>query len=161
METKNLVNFDVPGDHLEDSGEGGLFAIMVVPEPEGYDTMCHVDAKTVILRPDVCVSEHRNALWEPWEHGRMTNGKAYQQLTQAGMEELARWALMTTSDHDLSLPLLASAFLGSTCHSLWNARQSAYWTAGVDDLTEQGKTLYDSLKAAYGVEPLILTFLDT
>lgn len=162
MLKREMVRFPSEGDGLEHSGEGGIYVIMVVPEPWEHDGHnAHVDVHATLSRPDVCLSARRTEIWEPYDHAKLGSGRVYQALTAKGENELAQWALRATHDSEISAPLLASVFLGSSGVPLWSSDLSAYWTAGVDDLTEAGKALYDGLKAAYGVEPVLLTFLDT
>jgi hypothetical protein len=69
--------------------------------------------------------------------------------------------MYTLGRDDISLPLLAAVFLGSTGASMWAPTKHEYFTAKYEHLTQHGKTLYDGLRLAYGVEPTLLTFLDT
>jgi hypothetical protein len=62
---------------------------------------------------------------------------------------------------DDSVELLMALHLGSTGSSLWSESGGHYFCAEYKDLSKEGRALYDSAKAAYGIEPLILTFLDT
>jgi hypothetical protein len=52
-------------------------------------------------------------------------------------------------------------FLGSTSASLWDEQRSRYFEVTKDDLTMDGKEIYNALQRAYGVDPILLTFLDT
>ena len=123
---KNLVTFPSGGVY-EDSGEGGLYVMMVVPEPNGFRHNCHVDGIITVSEVDVEVTN--SGLWRKY------------------------W-------DDASTSLLFAAHIGSTPESLWNA-DDGYFTANRDDLTEAGRALYESVKAAYGIDPVLVTCLDT
>jgi hypothetical protein len=167
-----LVKFPEGGD-WEDSGEGGLFVMMVVVRPmteEGYedrskwDTFCSVDVPISLPRPDVCVSPERGLLWDPYDYD--TSGFKYMSevrdaLTKAGRKDLLRWVYGARSDMDDSVELLVATHLGSTGQSLHSESRGSYFCAGYEDLAVKGKALYDATKIAFGIEPLLLTFLDT
>jgi hypothetical protein len=151
--------------HYRDTGEGGVFVLLAVPEPSGYSHGCHVDVSINLSAPDACLnSDLRNAVWQPFDYHKSGYKKAFQAkdaLDAAGQPELGAWALQTTSPDDWSANLLAAVHLGSSPHSLWSEQQGAYWTATVDDLTDAGLALHDGLRAAFGVEPVLITCLDT
>ncbi len=180
---QEMISWPVEGAHYHDSGEGGMFAWMVVPEAvssgeafgsNAYGTNCHVDVggylsrpRSFLDRPDACVSTEAAAKLYEWRDYRkswvqqsMEIGKILEQHTQG--TALSRAALYRTlGADDISVPLLASTFLGSTCLSLWNEDVGRYFEAGRGDLTAQGRRLYDIQSEVYGVGPVILTFLDT
>ncbi len=57
---------------------------------------------------------------------------------------------------------LAVVVLGTTGWSGWNRAEGRSWECRVDDLTDEGKTLYRQFEALYpGCELHLLTFLDT
>lgn len=65
------------------------------------------------------------------------------------------------SSRFLSIPLLAAIVLGNTGWSGWNSK--SYWKCSYDDLTDDGKALYNSIQTLYGKHASLhlLTFLDT
>jgi hypothetical protein len=179
---QEMVNWPGPFDSYHDSGEGGLFAWMVVPEAtsDGEDLApnvagynCHVDVEAYLSRPrvalrapDVCISADRVKVYEPhdYKNGWITRSMELDRLIQqqpGDHRELRRAVIQSLGSDDLSVPMLAAVFLGSTCHSLWDERMSSYFEVTPDSLTEGGKALYNGFQAAYGVDPMILTFLDT
>lgn len=132
------MNFPSPlSPHLEDSGEGGVYVIMAVPKEGDENDACCVDVSIQLTEPDVLLDPGRVA--DVWGDG--LSGAAHPDR--------------------VSLPLRAAVFLGSTSASPWDERAGNYWCARPDDLTEDGKVLYDALRRANGAEPLLLTFLDT
>jgi hypothetical protein len=180
---EELVNW--PGTlDLTDSGEGGLFAWMIVPEamtdgdvpgPNVYGNNCHVDVtaylsrpRLMINRPDVCVSPECSQVFVPYEHRNswfdhsMTLEKLVTAAEGEGETSPLRRALFgTLGQDDLSVPLLVAVFLGSTHQSLWDARLGRYFQVTKETLTLPGQALYSGFQAVYGVDPVILTFLDT
>lgn len=130
---RQMVYFPDIGPSMEDSGEGGMFVILVVPTPEDWQNHCAVDVNVILTQPDVCLNaEHRN-LW--------TYDLAYPNNT--------------------SLPVLAAVQMGSTHFSLCDRSKGKYWTAEYRHLTPEGASVSQSLARAYGVDPVLLTFLDT
>lgn len=81
-----------------------------------------------------------------------------------------------TKENDYnSVPLMACICLGTSSGS-WstiyhekpdldpgNLKVTKYgqWYCCYEDLTEEGKNVYDYIKKLYGIEPTLLTFLDT
>lgn len=51
--------------------------------------------------------------------------------------------------------------LGTTGASWFDTAAGEYWAASVDDLTEEGRKVVEGLKALYGLDVELLTFLDT
>lgn len=182
-----LVTFDLfTGGEWRDSFEGGQYVMLIAPESPDYRHNCHVDVNIQLSMPDVCQSE--NDLWVNRDHGETWrhSGDLYHYLRNRAEEttgvitdkpapewykrfrggrpdyrEWARWALRAISPEDLSRSVLFAAHLGSSPHSMYNETGGFYWTATLENLTDTGRALYDVVKATYGVEPLLLTFLDT
>lgn len=157
---EEMISFPPPGPGLTDAKEGGMYVLLVVPYPGGWSENCAVDAQAQISRADVCLSPGQSALWEPYRQGREPF-RAYDRLKAAGMDDLARGYLRLVDPDELSVPVLASVFLGSTSCSLVDEAADDWWTASESDLTSVGRAVWGGLRAAYGVEPLLLTFLDT
>lgn len=181
----DLVNWPSTLDY-EDSGEGGLFAWMIVPEYIGdgepyataantYGNNCYVDVNAYLSRPrillnspDVCVSSEGRKVFMPWKHRdswfdqSQTIDKRLKLDPNTEEGRTLRMALLKTlGADDISVPMKASVFLGSTSQSLYSSRQGGYFEVTKNDLTLTGKTLYNGFQQAFGVDPIILTFLDT
>jgi hypothetical protein len=120
-------------DAWRDTGEGGLFAWLVVPAKE-YDTAATVDCWAMLSDPDVALN-HKDL----WPH--------------AGS--------FSREEDENSAPLAAAVFLGSTRASLWNDEGGTYFIATAGDLTKAGADLHALLYELFGVRPLIATFLVT
>jgi len=135
----NLVNWPVPDPTfgLEDSGEGGLFAYLVVEFNDLTDISresggCFVDVQARLNFPDVVVTKSR------------VFPKSY--VTSNGRQ------------YPDSVALKFVAYLGATNFSL--CQNGNYFEVRYDHLTQDGKRLYDVVSKVYG-QPTILTFLDT
>jgi hypothetical protein len=159
----DLIHFPNPVEPYRDTGEGGLYVVLAVPEPRGHRYNCHVDVLINMGSPDATISDTGD-LWAPGAQrgdGWQNAMDAQDALRKAGRDDLATWATRVIDpETEQSVDLLAAVHLGSTPHSLWNDQAGRYWEAGVEDLTEHGRALHAALEAAYGA-PRILTFLDT
>jgi len=172
-----LVRFP-NGNGWRDAGEGGMYVILAVMEPEHWADNCNVDvystlqrnrpegaARSVVIRMsqhDAAVSAGVKDVWPEYDYESIIHkGEAIKFLRTAGKAVEARWAEQSEHRDDYSHPMLATVLLGSTSASLWDEQGERFFEATHDDLTYQGKVLYEVFKNAYGVEPVILTFLDT
>lgn len=157
-----MVNFPSPGDSYRDSGEGGMFVMMAVPEPDGFSHNCHVDGTIVISAVDVDVT--RSCIWESYDYhssNRQRRRQMEEVLKKNGDDDLRIWSSMLLLPEDFSDSLLFAAHMGSTHHSLWNEEMGVYFTAVKEDLTYEGRLLYEATKRAYGSQPILITCLDT
>jgi hypothetical protein len=71
------------------------------------------------------------------------------------------WSTRLVNTEDASDSLLFAAHMGSTCQSLWSTARSEYFTASREDLTPGGLKLYETIRTVYGIDPLLITCLDT
>lgn len=161
---QSMVNWPVGGDAYHDTGEGGMYAFLVIPTKEtDPEDACVVDVALHLTRPDVCVSGERE-LWEPFNYH--TSGSTRLHHVRSALERTDQPELKSKLEHlvgedELSVPLRTAVFLGSTGASLATAKGGGYFEATRDDLTPAGEALYDCLHQAYGTRPRIATFLDT
>lgn len=158
-----LINWP-DATHWDDSGTGGLFVMMLVIKPEGWQFNCSVDVDISLPRPVMCISDVHWKLWEAYDYD--TSGFKHQMdtmdfLKKAGRTDLQRWVTRARSSEDDSVELLMAMHIGSTPCSLHSEVTGGYFDATYDDLTVGGKGLYDMVKLAYGIEPTLVTFLDT
>lgn len=179
---QEMINWPSAFGEYHDSGEGGLFAWMAVPEamtdgdvpgPNVYGNNCHVDVSAYLSRPrimlntpDVCVSSERRKVFPPYDYrdGWLQQSMRLDRLIKEHLGDdrgLRRGLIQSLGADDISVPMLAAMFLGSTCHSLYSDSQGMHFEVTKDDLTPGGRTLYNAWQAVYGVDPVILTFLDT
>lgn len=142
------VRFPIGDSRYKDTKEGGMFVrLFVVPDEfEFYGVGicgaedCYQFCGEVYVGSDTgrCVEYFFpgiNQDWECWEDYRKY----------------------------LSIKLLANIWLGDTGWSGYNKQEERYFTATYDDLTDDGKRIYDTIKHVYdGLGSLhIVTFLDT
>lgn len=162
---QSMVNWPVGDDAYHDTGEGGMYAFLVIPTEDiaSRADACVVDISLQLTRPDVCVSEERE-LWEPFNYH--TCGSTRLHHVRSALERTDQTELKSKLDDliggdELSAPLRAAVFLGSTSASLATAQGGGYFQATRDHLTTAGESLYDCLHQTYGTRPRIATFLDT
>jgi hypothetical protein len=172
-----LVRFP-NGIEWKDTAEGGMYVVLAVREPSDWSDNCMVETYTTVQRNlpkdvkrsttvrmshhDVAISDAAKDLWEPHDYQSIElQENAAKALRGKGMAAEARWVDHANHWDDFSVSMLATAFLGSTSRSLWHKQSGGYFEATYDNLTYQGTVLYEVFKNAYGVEPVILTFLDT
>lgn len=177
---QEMVTWPDPTGSFRDSGEGGLFAWLIVPEALSsgeayganvYGNNCHVDVSAYLSRPrvmltspNVCVSPERSKIFTPYQHRDSWfdhTRELLERLDKAGDRPLKQALYRSMGADDVSVPMLAAVFLGSTHHSLYDETAGAYFRVRFEHLTQQGKQVYEALRLVYGVDPLILTFLDT
>lgn len=162
----SLIRWPGGDDRYHDTGEGGLFAWMVVPaeaDKPGVDN-CAVDTHLYLTRPDVMVS-HAPEMWEPSDY-RNTGWDRIERARDAlktlpGHEEAAEGLVEVMGRDELSQALRAAVFLGSTPCSYNRNNGTGYFQATAEHLTLEGLRIYDGLQFAFGTTPQILTFLDT
>lgn len=169
---KQMVNFPSPVGSYRDSGEGGLFVMMAVPEPEDFSHNCHVDGIIEASRPgrkskiqvsSVDVEVTRSRIWDPWDFDSPDHRRRreVEKILEKDHRDLWMWSTRMTLPEDHSDSLLFAAHMGSTGESLWDVDRSEYFTATRNDLTYEGRALYEAVKAAYSAEPMLITCLDT
>jgi hypothetical protein len=152
------------GETYEDSGEGGIYVELLVPEPEVWKHNCTIDGGVIeVSRPDSLVHQTDDLpIWAPWDSMGDHHDFEIQELLQnSGRRDLVRRVIGSRPTMDSSTPMLAALHLGSTSHGLRNVRTGQQWAAEYEDLTILGKMLYNTLKSAYDIEPVIVTMLDT
>ena len=163
----NLINWPVPDERYRDLGEGGLFAYLIIADfldgPAEVTTHCNVDTYAHLDLPDVCVSPEGIRLWPSGaqrEEEYRNASDVHHFLGQHGApDRLKEWPLATRSVSWMSESLWATVFLGSTSAALCD--EDGYFAAAYEHLTEPGRVLHDTMRHAYGIEPRLLTFLDT
>lgn len=122
---------------MEDTGEGGMAVFLVVPEsnwPECCINMPTLQAHDVIVRGQEKIERE---VWGFSQYDGPRNGHLYD---DTGLQ--------------------AVICLGTTGGSYLDD-ENGYFVARVEDLTLEGATLYALIRKLYGVEPMLLTFLDT
>jgi hypothetical protein len=144
-----------------DSGEGGLYAMLVVPSDDREDDPhCHIDVNVVMTAPDAPQSDVRD-FGGPYDAREARSRAEAEEILRTSSSKVAyHWAIRAYSPDALSASVQAAIHIGSTSASLVHVH-GGYFRVGYENLTTRGKLLYDTLKSAYDREPVILTFLDT
>lgn len=135
------VNFPVSDPNYKDTGEGGMAVYLLFEED-----------------PNICIPG--------------VGCFVYADCGLANLGEGTKMAISSTVDAEADLKngrvywiggqhASGLLYLGSTGAVLAKT-EGGYWTATYDDLTDQGKELYNLLHMLYaGSPPKIVTFLDT
>lgn len=138
-ESKSYVCWPTDWEH---TGEGGLAVYLIVPDQAGrYWNECAVSMPT--LKADAVIVR-----------GQQEDERRIWGVSQYDTPPEERTEIYTETD------LLACVCLGTT-GGAWRDEEYGYFIARVGDLTWEGKQIYDSLKELYGIEPVLLTLLDT
>ena len=171
-EIVGFVNFPIDSEEYRNTKEGGMFIRLVVADtgPSAWSA-CSAGHQTVLydesllgddVHPDKPIYgpsptvEEINAYHST---GSPTEEFHFPYL-HAKRERTAR-QIYGSMGRYMSIPYLAALTLGSTGWSGYSDKDG-YWRCTYEDLTEEGKALYNSIKALYGDNPLYLqTWLDT
>lgn len=166
-----MALIEIPDGSWGDTGEGGLYFMMVVLRPtlpngvpDSSKWPMHVCEETPITLsyPDAMVSPWR-PVWAPYSYedsGSKERFELADVLKKTGNERYMNWVMGARSHKEESAELLAAVQLGSVG---WvpNDPENGVFEARYEHLTAEGRAIYDAFRAAYGIEPLILTLLDT
>lgn len=135
--------------------------------PEDHRFNCIVDVEPTITmsQPDVMIYPVRSTLWSDWESTESREWEALEAMAWRdkrfeGEHAIRRAVARGINPAAQSDPVLAAVHMGSTCHSLVH-RDGEQFHAEYHHLTQNGKTIFDGLKLAFGAAPELYTFLDT
>ncbi len=161
------VAFPVSDPAWKNSGEGGMLVKLVVCDNREFDAQfgeCCGVSVTDVLQESFVGDDQRP---------KPVSRDGCDSLEDLQAEQVARAAWQAYHfphandsgggvEQFLSRSYLASLVLGSTGWSGWHEGEERYWECRFDDLTVEGKALYEQLKALYpGCDVHLLTFLDT
>lgn len=158
-----FVRFPIDDPRFKDSREGGTFIRLVVVEPEdGVWMPCPSGRQHVVYGGQYVGDDLRDrpeATNEAWP-----GIEALQALTLANerYDEFHFPHLYDGFDEyrQLSRPYLAALTIGAVERSF--VSDSDYWRCQYEDLTAQGKALYELIRSLYrGCEIYLQTWLDT
>lgn len=162
------VNFPVDSPEWEHTNEGGMFVRLVVmsntPSLQDY-LYCRGGKNHVImdesfigtdeLRTNNLDCQKDGSAWYAARDNEYDNH--FPKARCLGKSEQGRGTVLNT----ISIPYLAVTTLGSTGWSGFSQSQG-YWLCQYEDLTPEGKALYDSFKTGYpGTKVVLQTWLDT
>lgn len=130
--------------------------VVVEPETSDWNVCCSSGAHLIFNGPLIGDDRHETA-------GPTGNLEVDLKASEEHEERHFPYigGMITGIGDSISRPYLAAVTLGVTGWSGSSADHD-YWRCTVEDLTPQGRALYDSLAALYaGCDIHILTFLDT
>jgi hypothetical protein len=165
-DAESLINW--PRDHRFGTTGEGMFAFLVAlgEQPEARPNACNVDVHVYLSEPD-CRVPYRMAepqLWDGIDYhdrGRTKLHAARAALERAGESDLSGALKNLVGRDELSLPLRAAVLLGSTDMAPVWENGNGYFEPTRDDLTDDGRDLYDLFVRMFGAQPYIVTLLDT
>jgi hypothetical protein len=166
-DVKGLVNF--PIDQLPSSGEGGMYVLLVAMDPteRNLPVSCGGYVYHVFDETFMGSDRKQRAEFPPFEEGlsreeTLSRWRGYEQANK-DLESFYYPSIHAPDNKDyssyeryLSTGYLAAINMGSTGWS------SGDWLCSYEDLTEEGKVLYNLVAKIYpGSELHLQTWLDT
>lgn len=165
---EGFVNFPIRSKEYKNSGEGGMFVRLLVEEgnePNDWMECCGGDN---FFYYDECLVNT-----DVDQHPKDQNLKSFE-LWDAYYKRINKWEEKFfprihekdkpgnySMDKYLSKPYLAVLTIGSTNWSGYS-RKKGGWFCTYNDLTRDGKRLYDDMKKLYkGCKIILQTWLDT
>lgn len=161
-----FVNFPVKDPSYRNTNEGGMFVRLVVRDRLMGDTFVCCGGSNYYIHDETLLSEDKYPF--PPEPEELT------QESLADFEEREReWTTVRipriglrghsiTPLDDLSEPVPAVLTVGSTGWSGWSDTRKEYFTCRYEDLTDEGKALYQLMVKLYPHCDVVLqTWLDT
>lgn len=152
------LDYDDEENGWRDTGEGGLWATIVVPSDEEPAPRDEFDREHFLSIPDVIVGAASRS-------GQVAYGEAVLRdiwpLADAALQDMDAWNDPAKRHWGWSRPLLAVAELEFNPHAFVRGDGGDSFLVTYERLNDNGKQLYDALEAEHGREPLIITFLDT
>lgn len=143
-----FVNWAHDDEGYRDSGEGGLFAYAVWPEPK---MTCFGDVHPQMPAPDVLVDATGPLAMEFRAQRSNVDADDYNDSNEG----------YSAKEFDLQISTGTVVFLGSTGASLFREYGGSYFHVTSESLTDAGRIVIETLTAAYGSEPTFVTYLDT
>lgn len=166
-----FVNFPIDNPEYKSSGEGGMFVRLVVVGKEGKEWMQCCGGYCDVTYDESFIRDDKRERPEP---PNVENYKIQEKFLatldkeQKDLQEYDEFHFpdMYKQNNDFlkynSIPYLCAMTIGSTGWSGWNDKKREYWHCTIDDLSEQGKQLYDLVQKLYPNCDLYLqTWLDT
>lgn len=171
--TFGYVNFPVDDPWFENTKEGGMFVKLIAISNRQSESVCCGTENTSEFLSEVLVNDDIGSLSieDPdWETISQKELLEYNKKVEAREKKYFPFVqslrkntdISSTTHYYLSVPLLASVLLGSTGWSGFNKKTEETWFCTYDDLTKQGKDLYNQIKQLFpSAEIRLLTYLDT
>lgn len=163
-QVRGFVDFPINDPDYKNSGEGGMFVRLVVAENDenSYWGVCCGGTQSILydeqlLGDDIARDLSFEESVVSFSEGFPSENFHFPRLREAFNEPPGKL------DPYLSVPYLSIITLGTTGWSGWNESSGEYFRCRYENLTAEGKALYDSIKKLYeGKGTLYLqTWLDT
>lgn len=163
-----FVNFPVNDKNYENSNEGGMFVKLVVIN-DGNWSVCCGPGDNVSMFSDVMIDDDKpkknvtkpKHISEFAEKLELNKDNIKNNIT-FHYPRIDDDICGNLSSRYMSIPYLAIIDIGSTDWSGWNEKKKQYWHCTFDDLKDDGKALYNSMKKLYPkCDIRLVTFLDT
>ena len=162
-EVRGFVRFPVTDPDWKNTGEGGMFVRLVVYEKEGVDwKVCcggyqHIFCDESLLTDDALGRRERNSSEDL--QNILEEQEAWDHLLQKHFPNINQ---RDDQYQYVSRPYLCVLTLGMSGWSGFHEEKGHYWHCEIEDLTEEGKVLYESIKNLYpGCHVELMTWLDT
>jgi len=158
-----FVSFPIETADFIPSGEGGMFVKLVAVEnhdidsPDHFAKCCGANVYDVLQEP--LVGDDKTESLNELNYVRPEDITAGLRARRALQEQ--HFPEVIDHQRRLSRPYLASIVLGSTGWSGIHRESGEKWHCTVDNLTPEGKQLYDQVSSLYPKADIhLLTFLD-
>lgn len=169
LEMSGCVNFPVSDPLWNNSGEGGMVVKLVVVNntdfdaPDNFEVCCGAHVFDVYSEPLI----GDDARKRPEVLGEYDSAESVM-AEQLAFREWEAYHYPHLHDepfsrgNELSRPYLAVVVLGSTGWSGWSDELGRSWSCTYQDLSDDGKRLYEMMRSLYpGCALHLLTFIDT
>jgi hypothetical protein len=163
-EVRGFVDFPINDPLYKNSGEGGMFVRLVIAENDEnrYWGVCCGGTQSflydeVLLGDDVIRDLDVSESVVSFSEGFPSENFHFPNLRNVFSEPPGKL------DPYLSIPYLSTITLGTTGWSGWNEDKGEYFRCRYENLTAEGKGLYDLIKELYEGEGTLYlqTWLDT
>ena len=164
-EHAGCVNFPVNDPLYRNSKEGGMFVRLVIEEDPGNPTLVCIGGQNQSAMDESLIgTDDFQGNHQTWQEARRELERQTLRHFPDSEEdyEIGERSQVTSRRHR-SVNYLAVLTLASTGWSGYDDREpGGYWICQYENLTQEGRALYDGLKTAYpGARMTLQTWLDT
>lgn len=169
-----FVNFPIDNPTFTNTGEGGMQVVLVALDK--YEEEVSTETWEICFGPSIYmnmseafVGDDKRERYSIVDSNLETIEEFFEEMNKVVAYDEYHFPYINESDLDDwqtkygSVPYHTAIRMGTTGWSGWNEEEKHYWKCTYDDLTEDGKALYDMIKKLYG-ETCVLylqTWLDT
>lgn len=163
-----FVNFPINDSAFKSTKEGGMFVKLVVLAKNDFETeQCCGCGVYDFLQESFVGSDHPlienpHLIESDQERYEAFDKNKKQYFPNCHDFEEKEYRQKKLAFLNIMCPALSVTVIGSTGWSGWHEEEGKYWHCTYDDLTEDGKNLFESIRKLYPNNPIhLLTFLDT